>query len=141
MLAAAADAQASVEELAAIVRAARAEVVEAFEVAREPQLWTTLERRSIEAVKDIVDGRNPLEELSAHGIFSTADVLRAGTDRLTSVPGVGEGAARKGDPRRRAAAPGHAGLAGVPHRLRSEERRNDPAAAGVGRVGLGPARR
>jgi len=42
-----------------------------------------------------VDGRNPLEELPAHGIFSTADVLRAGTDRLTSVPGVGEGTARK----------------------------------------------
>src|SRR5262249_36766158 len=55
MLAAAADAQASAEELAAIVRSARADVVEAFETAREPQVWTAIEKRSIEAVKDIVD--------------------------------------------------------------------------------------
>jgi superfamily II DNA or RNA helicase len=95
MLAAAADAQADAEELAGIVRSARAEVVEAFEVAREPQVWAALEKRSVEAVKDIVDGRSRLDELPAHGIVSIADVLRAGPDRLVGVPGIGEGTARK----------------------------------------------
>ena len=95
MLAAAADVQASAEELVAIVRSARAEVIEAFEVAREPQVWAAIEKRSIEAVKDIVDGRGRLDELPRHGIFSIADVLRAGLDRLTRVPGIGEGTARK----------------------------------------------
>jgi superfamily II DNA or RNA helicase len=95
MLAKAADAQASAEELATIVADARAEVVEAFEVAREPQVWAALEKRSIEAIKDIVDGRARLDELPAHRIFTVADVLRADLDRLVAVPGIGEGTARK----------------------------------------------
>src|SRR4029453_13111318 len=87
--------QASAEELAAIVRSARADVVEAFETAREPQVGAAIEKRSIEAVKGIVDGRGRLDELPRHGIFSIADVLRAGLDRLVRVPGIGEGTARK----------------------------------------------
>jgi hypothetical protein len=95
MLAAAADAQAGAEELTAIVGSARAEVIEAFEAAREPQVWAAIEKRSIDAVKDIVDGRGRLDELPRHGISSIADVLRAGPDRLVGVPGIGEGTARK----------------------------------------------
>src|SRR5262245_53873241 len=94
-LAAAANAQASAEELAAIVRSARARVVDAFESAREPQVWAAIEKRSIEAVKDVVDGRGRLDELPRHRIFSIADVLRAGLDRLVRVPGIGAGTARK----------------------------------------------
>jgi len=95
MLAQAAQAQASAEDLAAIVAAARTEVVAAYEEAREPQVWTALEKRSIEAIKDIVDGRARLDELPAHGYFTIADVLRAEPERLVAVPGIGEGTARK----------------------------------------------
>jgi len=95
MLARAAQAQVSAEELAAILRSARTEVVEAFEAAREPQVWSALGKMSIEAIKDIVDGRARLDELPAHGYFTVADVLRADPDRLVHVPGVGEGTARK----------------------------------------------
>jgi superfamily II DNA or RNA helicase len=83
-------AQESAADLAAIVEAARAEVVEAFEVVREPQVWAALEKTSIEAIKDITDGRLRLDELPAHGIFTVADVLRGGAQRLVTVPGFGE---------------------------------------------------
>jgi superfamily II DNA or RNA helicase len=95
MLTRAADAQVGAEELAAVVRAARAEVVDAFEAAREPQVWAAVNRMSIEAIKDVVDGRARLEELPAHGFFTVGDVLRAGPDRLVGVPGIGEGTATK----------------------------------------------
>jgi superfamily II DNA or RNA helicase len=95
MLARAAEAQISSADLVAIVRAARAEVVEAYEVAREPQVWAALEKMSIETIKDTLDGRARLDELPAHGLFTVADVLRAGPERLVEVPGIGEGTARR----------------------------------------------
>ena len=95
MLAKAAEAQAGAEKLAAIVEAARAEVVAAFEAVRERQVSAATEKMSIEAIKDVTDGRLRLDELPAHGYFTVADVLRAGPDRLTGVPGIGEGTAAK----------------------------------------------
>ena len=95
MLRTAAEAQASAVELAAIVRAAREEVVTAHDVVRERQVWAAIEKMSIEAIKDIADGRARLDELPVHGFFSVADVLRAGPDRLTRVPGIGPGTAPK----------------------------------------------
>jgi superfamily II DNA or RNA helicase len=95
VLAQAADAQTSAEDLAAIVARARAEVVEAYEAAREPQVWAALGRMSIEAIKDVVDRRAKLDDLPSRGYFTVADVLRAGPDRLVGVPGIGEGTARK----------------------------------------------
>ncbi|MGI5241084.1 DEAD/DEAH box helicase [Dactylosporangium sp. CA-139066] len=95
LLARAAEAQAAAEAIVDIVGSARAEVVEAYAVASEPQVWTALEKMSIETVKDTVDGRARLDELPAHGICSVADVLRAGPQRLVRVPGIGEGTARK----------------------------------------------
>lgn len=95
LLARAAEAQADAEAIVEIVGSAHAEVVEAYELAREPQIWTAIERMSIETVKDTVDGRARLDELPAHGIYSVADVLRAGPQRLIGVPGIGEGTARK----------------------------------------------
>ena len=95
MLRTAAEAQASAAELAAIVRAAREEVVTAHDVVRERQVWAAIEKMSIEAIKDIADGRARLDELPVHGFFSVADVLRAGPDRLTRVPGIGPGTAPK----------------------------------------------
>ncbi len=96
LLARAGDVHADAAAVAEIAAAARAEVVAAYEVAREPQVWTAIGQMSIETVKDTVDGRaNRLDELPAHGICSVADVLRAGAARLTAVPGIGEGTARK----------------------------------------------
>ncbi|WP_460491559.1 helix-hairpin-helix domain-containing protein [Dactylosporangium cerinum] len=95
LLARAAEVQADAEAIVDTVGAARAEVVEAYEIAREPQVWTALEQMSVETVKDTVDGRARLDELPAHGIRSVADVLRAGPARLIGVPGIGEGTARK----------------------------------------------
>jgi hypothetical protein len=95
LLARAAEAQADAEAIVELVSSARAEVVEAYEIAREPQVWTAIGEMSIETVKDTVDGRARLDELPAHGIYSVADVLRAGPDRLIGVPGIGEGTARK----------------------------------------------
>jgi superfamily II DNA or RNA helicase len=95
MLRTAAQAQASAAELAAIVHAARQEVVTAHDVVRERQVWAAIEKMSIEAIKDIADGRARLDELPVHGFFSVADVLRAGPDRLTRVPGIGPGTAPK----------------------------------------------
>ena len=95
MLRTAAEAQASAAELAAIVHAARQEVVTAHDVVRERQVWAAIEKMSIEAIKDIADGRARLDELPVHGFFSVADVLRAGPDRLTRVPGIGPGTAPK----------------------------------------------
>jgi superfamily II DNA or RNA helicase len=91
----AADAQARAEELAAIVEAARTEVVAAYEAVRERQVWAATEKMSIEAIKDVTEGRARLNDLPAHGYFTVADVLRAGPDRLRTVPGIGEGTARK----------------------------------------------
>jgi superfamily II DNA or RNA helicase len=91
----AAEAQASAEELAAIAETARREVVEAFAAARERQVWAATEKMSIEAIKDITDGRLRLNELPKHGYFTVADVLRAGPDRLVGVPGIGDGSAAK----------------------------------------------
>jgi superfamily II DNA or RNA helicase len=95
MLRTAAEAQASAAELATIVHAARQEVVAAYDVVRERQVWAATEKMSIEAIKDIADGRARLDELPVHGFFSVADVLRAGPDRLTRVPGIGAGTAAK----------------------------------------------
>ncbi|GIH04020.1 helicase SNF2 [Rhizocola hellebori] len=95
LLARAAEAQADAEAIADIVGSARAQVLEAYEIAREPQVWTAIGKMSIETVKDTVDGRARLDELPAHGIYTVADVLRAGPDGLVGVPGIGEGTARK----------------------------------------------
>lgn len=95
LLARAAQAQADAEAIVAIVGAVRVAVVEAYEVACEPQVWVAIGKMSIETVKDTVDGRARLDELPAHGIHSVADVLRAGPERLIGVPGIGQGTARK----------------------------------------------
>nr|BFE60539.1 DEAD/DEAH box helicase [Dactylosporangium thailandense] len=95
LLARAAGTHADAEAIVHAVDAARTEVLEAYAVASEPQVWTAIEQMSIETVKDTVDGRARLDELPAHGITSVADVLRAGPQRLTRVPGIGEGTARK----------------------------------------------
>jgi superfamily II DNA or RNA helicase len=95
MLAAAADAQSSAEDLAARVTAARQEVVDAYEVVHERQVWAALERTSIEAIKDVADGRARVDQLPAYGYFTVAHVLRAGPERLTPVPGIGESTAPK----------------------------------------------
>jgi superfamily II DNA or RNA helicase len=95
LLARAAQVQADAETIAGMLGSARAEVVEAYQIASEPQVWDAIGRMSIETVKDTVDGRARLDELPAHGITSVADVLRAGPDRLTDVPGIGDGTARK----------------------------------------------
>jgi superfamily II DNA or RNA helicase len=95
MLRRAAEAQAGAEKLAAIAQAARAEVVAAFEAVREGQVWAVTEKMSVEAIKDVVGGRLRQAELPAHDYFTVADVLRAGSDRLTDVPGIGEGTAAK----------------------------------------------
>lgn len=95
LLARAAEAQADAEAMVEIVGSARAQVVEAYEIACEPQVWTAIGKMSIETVKDTVDGRARLDELPAHGIYTVADVLRAGPDGLIGVPGIGEGTARK----------------------------------------------
>ncbi|GAA3453785.1 DEAD/DEAH box helicase [Dactylosporangium matsuzakiense] len=95
LLARAGQAQADAETVTAVLGDARAEVVAAYEVASEPQVWAAVEKMSIETVKDTVDGRAKLDELPAHGFHSVADVLRAGPRALTAVPGVGEGTARK----------------------------------------------
>jgi superfamily II DNA or RNA helicase len=95
MLRTATEAQASAAKLVAIVAAAREEVVAAYDVVRERQVWAAIQKMSIEAIKDIADGRARLDELPVHGFFSVADVLGAGTDRLTRVPGVGAGTAAK----------------------------------------------
>ena len=58
----AAQAQAGAEELAAVAQSARAEVVAAFEAARERQVWAATEKMSIEAIKDVTGGRLPLDE-------------------------------------------------------------------------------
>ncbi|WP_327004828.1 SNF2-related protein [Dactylosporangium sp. NBC_01737] len=95
LLARAGEVQADAEAVAEILGSGRAEVVAAYEIAREPQVWTAIGKMSIETVKDTVDGRAKLDELPAHGICSVADVLRAGPERLVAVPGIGEGTARK----------------------------------------------
>lgn len=95
LLARGARVQADAEAIAELLGKARAEVVEAYAVAAEPQVWTAIGKMSIETVKDTVDGRAKLDELPAHGIYSVADVLRAGPERLTTVPGIGEGTARR----------------------------------------------
>jgi superfamily II DNA or RNA helicase len=91
----AAQAQTSAEELAAIVEAARDEVAAAYEVVHERQVWSALDKMSIETIRDISDGRVRLGELPAYGFFTVADVLRAGPEPLTEVPGIGEGTAPK----------------------------------------------
>ncbi len=95
LLARAGQVQADAETVVAVLGAARAEVVDAYAVASEPQVWAAIGKMSIETVKDTVDGRAKLDELPAHGIHSVADVLRAGPKRLTAVPGIGDGTARK----------------------------------------------
>jgi superfamily II DNA or RNA helicase len=91
----AASAQASAEELTAVVASARAEVIAAFEAVRERQVQAAIEKMSIESIKDVSGSRARLDGLPAHGIFTVADVLRAGPERLAAVPGIGEGTARK----------------------------------------------
>jgi superfamily II DNA or RNA helicase len=95
MLTKAADAQASAEELAAITESARTEVVLAFAAARERQVSAATEKMSIESIKEVTDRRLRLNDLPAHGYFTVADVLRAGPERLTTVPGIGAGTAAK----------------------------------------------
>ena len=74
---------------------ARAEVTAAFEAVRERQVQAAIEKMSIESIKDVSGSRARLDGLPAHGMFTVADVLRAGPDRLAAVPGIGEGTARK----------------------------------------------
>ncbi|WP_344507562.1 SNF2-related protein [Dactylosporangium maewongense] len=95
LLARAGEMQGDAETVTGTVAAARQEVVAAYEVAREPQVWDAIGKMSIETVKDTVDGRARLDELPAHGICSVADVLRSGPERLTKVPGIGAETARK----------------------------------------------
>ena len=73
----------------------RNDVVDAFEAARERQVWASTAQMSIERIKDITDGRLRLGALPEHGYFTVSDVLRAGPDRLVSVPGIGDGTAAK----------------------------------------------
>src|SRR5258705_9063822 len=61
LLARAAEAQADAEAIAEIAGSARGEVVEAYAIAREPQVWTAIGKMSIETVKDTVDGRARLD--------------------------------------------------------------------------------
>ncbi len=91
----AAEAQERAADLAEAAERARTEVVDAFEAARERQVWATTAQMSVERIKDITDGRLRLGALPEHGYFTVSDVLRAGTDRLISVPGIGEGTAAK----------------------------------------------
>ncbi len=58
-------------------------------------MWAATARMSVERIKDITDGRLRLGALPEHGFFTVSDVLRAGPDRLVSVPGIGEGTAAK----------------------------------------------
>jgi superfamily II DNA or RNA helicase len=95
MLAAAAEAEVGAKDLAAITEAARDDVVAAYEVVRERQVRAATEKMSIEAIKDVTGGRLRLGELPGHGYFTVADVLRAGTGRLATVPGLSEGSAAK----------------------------------------------
>ncbi|WP_238015765.1 SNF2-related protein [Dactylosporangium sp. AC04546] len=95
LLARGAQVQADAEAVDDILGRARAAVVEAYAVAAEPQVWAAIGKMSIETVKDTVDGRAKLDDLPAHGFYSVADVLRAGPERLTTVPGIGDGTARK----------------------------------------------
>ena len=91
----AAEAQARAEQLAETSEKARTAVVDAFEAARERQVWAATAQMSIERIKDITDGRLRLSALPEHGYFTVSDVLRAGPDRLISVPGIGDGTAAK----------------------------------------------
>ncbi len=95
MLKKAAQAQADADALVSITEAARAEVVAAFEVVRERQVRAVTEKMSIEAIEDVLGGRPRLSALPAHGFFTVADVLRAGTGRLSTVPGFAEATAAK----------------------------------------------
>jgi superfamily II DNA or RNA helicase len=91
----AAEAQARAAELAEKTERTRDDVVDAFEAARERQVWASTAQMSIERIKDITDGRLRLGALPEHGYFTVSDVLRAGPDRLVSVPGIGDGTAAK----------------------------------------------
>jgi superfamily II DNA or RNA helicase len=91
----AAEAQARAAELAEATQRARTEVVEAFDAARERQVWAATAQMSVERIKDITDGRLRLGALPEHGFFTVSDVLRAGPERLLSVPGIGDGTAAK----------------------------------------------
>ncbi|MGE5830524.1 MAG: DEAD/DEAH box helicase [Micromonosporaceae bacterium] len=91
----AADAHVNAAELTATAQSARAEVVAAFEAARDRQVEAATERMSVEAIKDAMGGRPALEQLPAHGFFTVADVLRAGPDALRDVAGIDEGTAAK----------------------------------------------
>jgi superfamily II DNA or RNA helicase len=95
MLAAAAETEAGAKDLVAITEAARDEVVAAFEVVHERQVRAATEKMSIEAIRDVTGGRLRVGELPAHGYFTVADVLRAGTSRLATVPGLGEASAAR----------------------------------------------
>jgi superfamily II DNA or RNA helicase len=95
VLAASAQAQADAEALVEIAERARAEVGAAYQVVRDRQIDTAAGATSIEAIKDATDRRLRLDELPAHGIFTVADVLRAGPDRLVAVAGIGPGTAPK----------------------------------------------
>ena len=49
----------------------------------------------IDRVKDVTGGRLRLGPLQQYGVRSVADALNAGTSRLLTIPGVGEGTAPK----------------------------------------------
>ncbi len=91
----AAEAQVRAAAIAEIAERARLDVIDAYEAAHEQQVWATTAKMSIEAIKDVTDGRLKLNSLPNHGYFTVADVLRAGPDRLVDVPGIGEGTAAK----------------------------------------------
>jgi len=95
MLAAAARSEADARRLAAIAETARADVAAAYEVVRERQVRAATEKMSIEAIRDVVGDRPRLSELPAHGYFTVADVLKAGSGRLTTIPGIGAAGAAK----------------------------------------------
>jgi hypothetical protein len=88
-------AQARAEELQSVVERARHAVEEAFEAARESQVRAELAKMSLDAVKDVTEGRVRLTGLAEHGFVTVADVLHAGRDGLAQVPGVGEASATR----------------------------------------------
>jgi superfamily II DNA or RNA helicase len=91
----AAKAQARAEALVAVVARVRADVVAAFEAARERQVLAATDAMPIETIKDVTEGRVPLNGLTEQGYATVGDILRAGRHALDEVPGVGEATARR----------------------------------------------
>jgi superfamily II DNA or RNA helicase len=88
-------AQARVAKLAAIIDAARADVVAAFATVRERQVLAATDTMPIAAIKDVTEGRVRLTGLSEHGFATVGDVLRAGPQGLQELPGIGTATATR----------------------------------------------